>query len=240
MKAEYTTELPIKISDCDAFGRWRPANMLTASQELAEVHAASFGLARADLLSADICWIIYRQAARMHAYPTYNETVVATTWPGAVEGPIFPRYYRFTRPDGSPVCDMVSGWILMGVSTRRPLRPSVLPRPIPQNDREPHIPLPSMLRIEGAEHIGSRAVCYSDLDVNGHMNNTRYIDWICDALGTEALRERGLTNWQINYIAEARPDEMLDLYAKKEDGRILTIGKRAADGKVVFEADVGY
>lgn len=34
----------------------------------------------------------------------------------------------------------------------------------------------------------SRAPQYSDFDVNGHVNNTKYLAWLCDALGFDALR----------------------------------------------------
>jgi len=116
----------------------------------------------------------------------------------------------------------------------------MLPREIPRNDREPPLPLPPMLRVEGAEAIGARGVCYSDLDVNGHMNNTRYIDWICDALGTEAMREKGLSRLQVNYIAEAQPGEMLELSMKRAGEDILLAGRRASDQKTVFESSVSF
>lgn len=46
---------------------------------------------------------------------------------------------------------------------------------------------------------------YSDTDVNGHVNNTRYADFACDAVELDRLPENQfLTEMQIGYLAECR------------------------------------
>lgn len=241
MSVELSRDYVVSISDCDASGRLRPSAILVAMQELAEVHAASFGLSRAHLIENGVVWVLYRQAAIMRAYPTWGEKVRLITWPGAIEGPIFPRHYRFEREDGTCLGEMVTSWILINVNTRRPMRPSALPGNVPANtEREAPFALPGMLRVLDAEPIMERTVCYSDLDVNGHMNNTRYLDWMCDAVDFERLHKSGLGSWQINYTSEAKPGEALVLLAKEEDGKTLIAGKRAADGRPVFESSLAY
>ena len=47
---------------------------------------------------------------------------------------------------------------------------------------------------------------YSDTDVNGHVNNTRYADFACDAVELDKLPpEQFLAEMQIGYLAECRP-----------------------------------
>ena len=53
---------------------------------------------------------------------------------------------------------------------------------------------------------------YSDTDINGHVNNTRYADFVCDALRLEGLpRSRFLSELQIGYTAESRAGDVLTL-----------------------------
>ena len=53
---------------------------------------------------------------------------------------------------------------------------------------------------------------YSDTDMNGHVNNTRYADFACDAVGMECLsQDRYLAEMQIGYLAECRPGEVLTI-----------------------------
>lgn len=242
MNVSYTITKTVRISDCDAAGRWRVSAILIDTQELAEIHAATLGLSRAFLIEKGMCWVLYRQQVVMHRYPTFGEEVVLTTWPGKVEGPMFPRHYTITTPDGAPVGEIVTTWVLMDIHTRRPMRPSALPGTLPADEsRKASLPLPGMLRITGAAPREDRVVRYSDLDVNGHMNNTRYIDWICDLLDLQTLHARGLASLQINYISEALGAETLTLATLADDaGGLLVQGTRASDGRTVFESAVSY
>ena len=238
MNAEFIFESTVRISDCDAFGRWRLSSILGHAQEIAEHHAASLGLSRNTMLESNICWIIYRQSVRIHTFPTCYDAFRMITWPGAVDGPLFPRYFLIERPDGARVGELVSSWLLLDVKTRKPQRPGVLPRKLPQSDREPPLPLPAMLRIQEASVIGTRSVCYSDLDMNGHMNNTRYADWVCDALGVKTMREKRLSRIQINYIAETYAEDIIELSRQETDDGVLVSGNRISDRKTVFESSV--
>ncbi|MBN2256145.1 MAG: hypothetical protein JW736_10585, partial [Deltaproteobacteria bacterium] len=46
-------------------------------------------------------------------------------------------------------------------------------------------------------------VSYRDLDMNEHVNNVRYIEWIIDSFPLEFLRNHTLKELEINYLAEA-------------------------------------
>ena len=52
------------------------------------------------------------------------------------------------------------------------------------------------------EHADSRAMHYSDTDVNGHVNNVRYVDFLCDALHMERLGPAACPLLQVGYLAE--------------------------------------
>ena len=57
-----------------------------------------------------------------------------------------------------------------------------------------------------------RRMRYSDSDLNGHVNNTRYADFACDAVDMERLeQDRFLAEMQIGYLAECRPGETLSI-----------------------------
>ncbi len=238
MSEEFQAAREISISDCDARGRIRPSSLLVLMQEIGETHAATLGLSRTRLVQNGMCWVLYRQRTVMARLPHFHEKIRATTWPAPVEGPLFPRCFLFEAEDGRPLGSAVAAWVLMDIQTRRPLRPSALVGDLPPSLRPSPLPIPAMLRVTGGESLGSRKVCYSDVDVNGHMNNTRYIDWVCDALNYGALEEKGLAEWQVNYLAEARPGEKIALSSLEDGEATLFSGKREADGRAIFEARV--
>lgn len=88
------------------------------------------------------------------------------------------------------------------------------------------------------EHVESRALHYSDTDVNGHVNNVRYVDFICDALHMENLGpERYVSSLQVGYLAECRAGETIELCAGQEDGIWYVHGADPA-GKSRFDGAV--
>lgn len=237
MKHELETTYTVRISDCDVGGHFRTSTLVKELLELGEDQAALFNLDRRTLLEKGVCWVLYRQAGAIRRQLTFGDQLTAVTWPGEISGPVFPRYFALFDQQGAAIGEGVTSWVLMDVNTRRPLRPSVLPGVLPVSDaRPPSMPLPGMLRMENAAPIGQRTVVYSDLDVNGHMNNARYIDWVLDTQDASAIAARGVSAWQLNYITEAKLGEVLELYAQPDGSAVLTQGKRASDGRVVFEA----
>ena len=55
----------------------------------------------------------------------------------------------------------------------------------------------------------SRATQYSDFDVNGHVNNTRYVDWFMNQFPVEKHRRQMLGDLLVHYNAEVTPEEKL-------------------------------
>ena len=57
----------------------------------------------------------------------------------------------------------------------------------------------------------SRDVCFTDLDRNGHMNNTKYMDWIDDLLPSAFHEEHPVKEFTVCYHSEAREGQNLAL-----------------------------
>ena len=81
---------------------------------------------------------------------------------------------------------------------------------------------------------------YSDSDINGHVNNTRYADFACDAIDMEQLEQkRFLSELQIGYLAECRPGELLVLESGQQ-GENLYIRGVDEEGKARFESELQF
>ena len=71
------------------------------------------------------------------------------------------------------------------------------------------------------ELAGTRRVTYSDVDYNGHMNNTKYPDMLCDFL-PDATRRR-VSGLSLSYLHEAPYGFDLSVYRAPWEG---TAGER--------------
>ena len=122
-----------------------------------------------------------------------------------------------------------SMWMLLNLDTRRSVPPGSVSSRMPDNsDMEPtldHLPIQVQPLAADPEIIPYVPV-YSDLDVNGHVNNARYMDLCCNALGIHCMESMQLKHFAINYHAEIRPDQDISLLLRREDNRFSCTGMR--------------
>ena len=64
---------------------------------------------------------------------------------------------------------------------------------------------------------------YTELDKNGHVNNTRYIDWANDLPGSDFHKEHILKEMTVCYQSEACQGEEIVLDWQIADGPVLQV-----------------
>ena len=113
--------------------------------------------------------------------------------------------------------------------------PGEVAKAIPDNsDLTPPLGVPGPVpRLTGEAVRSARTPVYSELDVNGHVNNARYADWLCDALGLETMRDLRVKDMRLSYAAEIRPGQEMDLTLVRDGLAFHLTG--AHEGKVHFE-----
>ncbi|MRR32277.1 hypothetical protein EG834_18555, partial [bacterium] len=80
---------------------------------------------------------------------------------------------------------------------------------------------------------------YSSLDLLNHVNNSRYVEWICDALPTDLINQNEMDWMQINYDHETRPGEEVSVFLNPvpSDPSLWALeGINQSDGQRSFEA----
>ena len=209
----YEEELILRTCNCDFQGVWRPSAILEAMQEAAGAHSELLGCGRNALLQKNTVWVLSRSEVHMEEYPGIGDRVVLQTFPMANRRWFFPRYFLFKNEAGKVLGRAGTLWVLLDVATRRMLPPGDVRALMPDNsDLTAPLGLPATVEaVPGEERLLRRHPQYSDLDVNQHVNNTRYADWACDALGVDVMREHCLETLLVNYDAEVRPDQEISL-----------------------------
>lgn len=226
MLKSYQETFTLRTCDCDFTGDWRPGAILTTMQEIAGTHSNLLGCGRDELLKNNTVWVLTRCEIRMDAYPRIGDTVTAETYPTALRRWFFPRYYLFRSQEGKLLGYAATLWVLMDFVERKMLPPGDVAKTLPDNsDFVPPMGLPGTVEMtQGEEKRILRRPVYFDLDVNQHVNNTRYADWACDALGVDAMREYCMDTLRINYEAEILPDQEMELHLSRQGDRFYMAG----------------
>ena len=219
MLKTYEETFTLQTRDCDFCGCWRPSAILESMQEAAGVHSVLLGCGREELLKNHIVWVLSRCELHMTRYPRMGEKITLQTFPIAVRRYFFPRYFYFTDAQGEMIGKAGSLWLLLDTQTRHMLPPGGIARLIPDNhDLSVPMNLPATVNnLQGEEFVTERIPQYTDLDVNGHVNNARYADWLCNALGIDCLRRYEPESLLLNFNSEILPEHRVMLHRVLKD-----------------------
>ena len=221
MNKTHTETFIVRATDCDKNRRMRPAALFIAMQEGGERHAVSLGLGYDAMMERGLFFVLARIHVRFDRAPRCGEKVVHTTWPGVSNRFFCPRFHTFTLEDGTPLASAGALWVMLDADQRKIVSPlsAKLPFPDTSNLTAP-IELPTRLPQMGeATSSFLRTPAYSDYDINGHVNNTRYIGWLCDALGNEVLAGYTIGDLVAGYEKEIRTDEPLNIALSHQGDR---------------------
>lgn len=231
----YREKFTLRSANCDSEGAWRPGAILSTLQDAAGAHADVLGCGRSMIVENNIVWVLTRIELQMRRYPKSGETIEIETFPMPNRRWFFPRCIILRDADGNELGAAVSLWVLMDMNTRRMAAPGAVADRLPDNsDLVAPISMPgSPARLEGDCSLLTRLPAYTDLDVNGHVNNARYVDWLCDALGIPAMRENCLRSLRISFAAEVLPDQKMELSLTRDGEKFYLSGSH--EGKLHFE-----
>ena len=213
MMKTYDETFTLRPRDCDLNEKWRPSAILETMQDAAGAHSLLLGCGRETLVRQNIVWVLSRLELHMDRYPSVGEQISVHTFPTPTRICFFPRYFIFTDAHGEMIGKAGSLWLLLDLATRRMLPPGEVGKLIPDN-KDLSIPmnLPATVgNLQGEEFVTTYQPVYTDLAVNGHVNNPRYADWLCNTLGVRLMTEYEPERIILNYNHEVLPDHTVTL-----------------------------
>lgn len=220
----YSKEYKVLSSDVDLYRRARLSRLFTWLQEASIAHTEALGAGRDKTLDRGLLWIIAQQEAKITRLPAYDELVRVSSWPGKTMHVFFPRYYRVTDADGNVLLQSAALWALMDEKSRKTVFPEQWGVSVPASVSGDGAPLPRSPRTEETDRALPFTVPFSYVDLNGHMNNTRYFD-LADDLLPEALRVRTPRNVAVEYGGEARLGETVTLRCAQSETHFYLSGE---------------
>jgi len=238
----YTETLSIPAYECDANLRWKPAAFLQHMTAAANNHIDRLGEGYEALLKRGVVWVLSRIKFQFLRFPRVEEQITICTWPKTIQQKLFfIRDYEILSASGEVIAAATSAWLMMNMQTRRLVPPSSLQLNLPQNPNRQGLaePLEKLIMPEESEQKMRIRAAYSAIDVVGHVNNARYLEWICDAFPTEWYAQHQLDTLQINYDREIHPEDEVSIRMAPLDGQpsfYMLSGENLTQGTQAFIA----
>lgn len=214
-----------EISDIhlDCFGRVKPSVLLYFAQEAAGHHCNALALDWDTLAKKNLFWAVTRHRVQISRLPRAGETITVETWPMPTTRVAFPRSTIGYDSNGQEVFRSISLWVLMDTQTRAMILPGKSGVDVPGTLRGFELAAPGSIFPKVLQNHTCRQVSYTELDRNGHMNNTRYMDWIDDLLPSAFHETHPVKEFTVCYLSEARESQKIDMTWELTDGPCLQV-----------------
>ena len=209
----YRNTFSVNAADCDMFGRLRPASMLKLMQGAGWEQLDAWGMGNGLIWDKGLLWIIGRTVVEVKRLPGSDETVEMLTWPGKIRRVFLPRSFELRDTAGHVLIRAKSIYLLMDKESRHTVTPESAGLVLPQcfdkdelSDPAARVPFPEEL-----PGVRVRSAQYSELDLNGHLNNTHYLSWGEDLLSVDYHRHHALRSLWVEYRKEVRPEDEIEM-----------------------------
>jgi len=235
----FTREFSISSYDLNPKGQARLTTMANFFQEVAYHHASELGLGYDDMKSRKTTWVLSRMRIHMIRYPVWNESIKLETWPSGAERLFALRDFRVLDSKGELIGMASTAWLILDIDTHRLIRPKEMMEQFKMIVHDVQMfeqPLEKIVMPGEGKKLMEHRVVFSDLDIVGHVNNVRYMEWCIDAASSAASATEEISELEINFNHEALFGDRIDIsgYISGKDSYYQAT--RQGDGQEIINA----
>lgn len=211
-KDYFEKQFELRYFEVNKFGLASPTTILALLEETAADHSHAINHSLFDLVNKKIGWVLLSGTVEMERYPTYKEKITIRTWLSSYS--LFRGYRENIILDGeNNIIGRAKGlWLFFDIERRKPI-------PIFEDIKEkwPCFIEPSTCRdikkkipaINVANHIKKFRVNRYDTDMNKHVNNIRYLQWVIESIPENIVDHYYLHAIDGRFIAEAQYGDII-------------------------------
>ena len=206
MGLTYQMKMKIPFDMADMNGHIKLPDVILLSLQVSGMQSIELGVSdKAILENYNLVWIITDYDIEVDRLPRFAEEITIET-----EALSYNRlfcYRRFTIYDetGQELIHMMATFVLMDRDSRKvhAVEPEIV-APYQSDFDKKLIRGP---KYESLEESTSKDyhVRFYDLDMNGHVNNSKYLDWIFEVMGADFLTQYIPKKINLKYVKEVRP-----------------------------------
>ncbi len=234
----YVEKFFVSSGDVDNHFELKLSSIFQYFQIVSTNHSELLDLGKKEIWDKGMCWVITRMKVTIYKLPKMLDTVIVKTHPGEIMTFLFPRFYQIYSEDGELLVAGSACWTLLDANTHK-----VIMRPVadaiayPSEKHPDDISLPERVVGTDLSIVDSRKARYCDTDLNGHVNNVKYIEYVIDTHDSNFYSKYRIQEICINYEREIIEGSEITFSSNKEFPEIIT---GEADGIRRFSAKITY
>ena len=200
--------------DTDLNGKAKLTSICNYLQEIAGNHIDVIHQGVDDLRAENMTWVLSRLRLKMLHFPVWKDKIEIETWSIGTDGLFGNREFEISNSKGETIAIASSSWLIINILNKRPVRPQKIVEKMPLNMVSPLFEN-SLGKLQINEELFPKEdipIHYSDIDINQHVNNVKYIKWIIDSCPLELLTHKEIEQLEINFLHETKLEDELKIF----------------------------
>lgn len=211
---EGVLELKFTVTRChtNPFGRMPPHMLAKVMEDAAKQQMEACGWGRETVEKTNVTWVVGWTSIQIKRLPHAGENLLVRIWLGRKKLSMHVRKYAFFTETGEALASAAVLFLPMDRTSRKlTLAAETLTTPevvIPGEADTPslRVAFPDDLPCQSV-----RKVCAHEIDENGHMNNTCYLEWADELYSIDHHEQHEPRSIWIQYINELMEGQAVTL-----------------------------
>jgi len=188
-------------------------------QEVAGNHATELGVAVDHLFRKNMTWVLSRLHIKVFRFPFWREEIKIETWPSGRQSKFATRDFLIFDQKHNILVKATSSWMIIDLKTQKPIvMPAFMDEiRLPDRKRAIEDSFPKMKAPNNSNLERKFDVRLSDLDINQHVNNVKYIEWALESVPIDVWKDKILSELEISFRAETKYGDKIVIQTEQKD-----------------------
>lgn len=234
---EYSMKIPFDMSDVN--GYIKIPQLILLSLQVSGMQSIELGMSDMYILeNYNLVWIITDYNMKIERLPVFDEKITIETYAKSHNRLFCYRAFNIKDEAGNTIIEMVATFVLMDRDTRK-VHPvmSEITDAFDSEFSKTMLRGPRFKELEGGVEQEYRVRFY-DLDMNGHVNNSKYLDWVFEVMGADFLTDHVPKKVHLKYVKEVLAGGLITSQYEQEG--LKTQHQITSDGQINAQAEIEW
>lgn len=234
---EYSMKIPFDMSDVN--GYIKIPQLILLSLQVSGMQSIELGMSDMYILeNYNLVWIITDYNMKIERLPVFDEKITIETYAKSHNRLFCYRAFNIKDEEGNTIIEMVATFVLMDRDTRK-VHPvmSEITDAFDSEFSKTMLRGPRFKELEGGVEQEYRVRFY-DLDMNGHVNNSKYLDWVFEVMGADFLTQHVPKKVHLKYVKEVLAGGVITSQYEQEG--LKTQHQISSDGQINAQAEIEW
>ncbi|MBR3888858.1 MAG: hypothetical protein IKJ32_07150 [Clostridia bacterium] len=222
----------INEKQVNSAGEFRTQELFEILTEMGGIHSEMIGNGSDVLMAKKLSWVLLTWKIKFIKRPKLNDEILVKTWVRKSDGITSVRDFEVYNSEDEKIIIASSKWCLINLETRRPVRfdDDLSNAYAPEDKNAFGEELPRVKEPQEYELEKEYVIQKEDIDVNGHVHNSNYLDVAFDIIPGFDESKKNYDNVLIEFKKEIMYEDNVRVHYKNEKDKDIVALK--VDGKL--------